>query len=261
MSHNAVTSAFGTSSQTERKSRRSAKSRKSRGQRRLQLEQLEGRWLLHGGLDWQPFDDPNPDLVNVRLTALLTPSAADTATAVPTSLTHVDQNSQFHLEVWAQDISSSSNGGIGGGHVTLTDTAQASQALALDHSDLFNLFPSGAISADGWQVQSFGGGTLGEKVGEDYLPVGIAPNWARLGSVQYQVTGTGQIDIESTLGQFEFSIWGVGSIPNARVDYGSLSLTINAEPISVVVPEVTIASHPTAPVSGFQSYRNQASTS
>ncbi len=252
MSHHVKTSAFGTGSQSHRKTRKPAKARKARWQRRLQMEQLEGRWLLDGSLDWQSSDDP---LISIQLTALASPSEVDTATAVPTSLTHVDPNSEFHLEIWVQDVNSEAGTGIVGGYVTLSDTTQATEALSFDHGGIFNLgdpaepensLTSGTINNEQFRVEDFGGGTMGvEQDDGTYLGVGIAPNWARLGYVTYLVTGTDQITIASQPGELPFALWALpdgtgGNVDNEDVDYGALSLSINP---STTLPTINVGDH------------------
>ena len=187
--------------------------------RRLVLEPLENRLLLHGG---DGLDDPLPMLdngqdllVDVQLAALLGPSVSDAAGSLPESLTEVAADTTFYIEVWVQDIHS--NVGITGGSVDLSYTTAAADAQALYHGSTFTFSKSGTIDDPASLVTNFGGGTLTGGLG-------VAPNWARLGYVQYQATAEQPILFALAPGTLQFSLFTKGNVPVAQTNFGTLAL-------------------------------------
>jgi len=167
---------------------------------------------------------PLPPLVDLQLAALGAPSDSDAAVALPASITEIAAGSDFFLEIWSQDLRS--NGGIMGGYVTLTDTAAAAEARALSHGGVFTDQTSGTINNAQWRVENFGGETVSAEQG-------VAPNWARLGYVRYEAVAGGEIVFATVPGDTQFSLLGMGSVANDRINFGTYSLA--------VVPEVAIA--------------------
>ena len=71
------------------------------------------------------------------------------------------------------------------------------------------MFASGTINNPAGRVANFGGGTLAGGLG-------ISPNWARLGYVQYVASAGGEIDFQSAPGDMQFSLSAVGNCRTTR---------------------------------------------
>jgi hypothetical protein len=102
--------------------------------------------------------------------------------------------------------------GITGGYVDVNYTTGAADAVSVFNLD-FDLEPSGKIDVPG-VVQDLGGGTLAGGRG-------IAPQWARLGYVQFTAAQSAQATFELDAGTLEFSRFGAGSVSWDLVDFGT----------------------------------------
>ncbi len=117
--------------------------------------------------------------MDVQLVAVTVPTGSSAAAVLPDSITQIDVGDEFFIEIWMQDISVGT--GVTGGYVTLSNTTPAAEARALDHGGVFTMFADGTINNAQSRVENFGGGTLS-------AGLGVSPNWARLGYVQYVAT-------------------------------------------------------------------------
>jgi len=172
--------------------------------------------------------------IDVQLVAVQTPSGSDTAAALPPSLTEVAANETFYVEIWVQDVSSGV--GVTGGQVNLSYTTASTDAVALDHGDTFNMFAAGTIHDAGGLVANFGGGTLNG--GE-----GVAPNWARLGYVEYSMTEEQPVLFQLSPGALQFSIFNGGNASGDEVNFGTLQL--NALPSTALTIDFNAPGSPT----------------
>jgi PKD repeat protein/fibronectin type 3 domain-containing protein len=213
--------------------------RTSQRRRQLMLELLESRRLLHGGYGMDApltFLDEGQDLlIDVQLAARLAPSASDAASSLPESIAEVAADATFYVEVWVQDVGS--NVGVTGGSVDLSYTTTTADAVALFHGSAFPLFTSGTINDPAGLVTDFGGGTLAGGLG-------VAPNWARLGYVQYHAAAEQPILFALAPGTLQFSLSTKGNVPAEQINFGTLALNssqVNDPPVLSDVPEaVTI---------------------
>jgi len=162
--------------------------------------------------DQQAQQDPR---VDVQLVAVTVPTGSSAAAVLPDSITQIDVGGEFFIEIWVQDISVGT--GVTGGYVTLSNTTAATEARALDHGGVFTMFADGTINNAQSQVENFGGGTL-------TAGLGVSPNWARLGYVQYAATAAGAIVLELAPGDLQFSLFGLGNVLDDDVNFGTRTL-------------------------------------
>jgi hypothetical protein len=120
--------------------------------------------------------------VSVQVVAVAAPSGAG-STILPSSLDMVALGSTYYVEIWVQDRLTPGVG-ISGGKVDVNYTTAVADAVNVFNLD-FDMFPDGAIDDPNGLVKNLGGGTMAGGRG-------IAPQWARLGYVEFVATDLGQ---------------------------------------------------------------------
>jgi hypothetical protein len=151
------------------------------------------------------------EAVGVQVVAVAAPSATG-ATALPSSLDMVALGSTYYVEVWVQDRMLP-GAGISGGKVDVHYTTAVADAVNVFNLN-FDMFPDGVIDDPNGLVKNLGGGTLtGGR--------GIAPQWARLGYVEYVATDLGPATFELSPGSLAVSRFGGGNVPWNLVDLGT----------------------------------------
>ncbi|TVS18383.1 MAG: PKD domain-containing protein, partial [Planctomycetaceae bacterium] len=149
--------------------------------------------------------------VGVQVIAVASPSAPG-ANVLPVSLGTVSLGSTYFVEVWVQDRLLPGVG-IAGGKVDMHYTAAVADAVTVVNQD-FDASPGGVIDPASGHVQDLGGETpTGGR--------GIAPQWARLGYVEFVATDLGEASFELSPGSLAFSRFGVGNVPWDLVDLGA----------------------------------------
>ncbi len=151
------------------------------------------------------------EAVGVQVVAVAAPSAAG-ATTLPSSLDMVALGSTYYVEVWVQDRMLP-GAGMSGGKVDVNYTTAVGDAMNVFNLN-FDMFPDGVIDDPNGLVKNLGGGTL---TGGQ----GIAPQWTRLGYVEYVATDLGEATFELGPGSLPFSRFGVGNVPWDLVDLGA----------------------------------------
>ena len=168
-----------------------------------------------------PASDPVDPQVDVRLVAVASPTVANSLAALPESLAEVKAGSTYYLEIWVQDAADPGVG-VTGGCVDVVYTTAAADALGLTHGTALNLFARGTINDAAGLVDDFGGATL-------TAGVGLAPGWARLGSIRCVASAAGQTDFDLLPGVLQFSRHGEGNVAWEDVALGGLALTVLPE--------------------------------
>ncbi len=173
------------------------------------------------------------EAVGVQVVAVAAPSPAG-STALPSSLEMVARGSTYYVEVWVQDLLTPGVG-ISGGNVDVNYTTAVADAVNVFNLD-FDMFPDGVIDDPNGLVKDLGGGTM--EGGR-----GIAPQWARLGYVEFVATELGPATFELGSGGLPFSRFGVGNVPWDLVDLGT---TIVVDQIGGARIDMTIVHEPSA---------------
>jgi Tol biopolymer transport system component len=162
--------------------------------------------------DWTFETSEHEDsLVGVQMVAVAAPSAV-AAAALPSSLETVALGSTYYVEIWVQDRWVPGVG-ITGGKVDLGYTTAVADALNVVNLD-FDMFPDGVIDDANGLVRDLGGGRLDGGLG-------IAPQWTRLGYVEFVATDVGQATFELSAGSMQFSRFGAGTVAWDLVDWGT----------------------------------------
>jgi hypothetical protein len=148
--------------------------------------------------------------LGLQLVVVGSPSAAG-STELPSGLGSVSWGSTYYVEVWVQDRVVPGVG-ITGGYVDVNYTTGAADAVSVFNLD-FPLEPGGTIDVPG-VVTDLGGGTLAGGRG-------IAPQWARLGYVQFTAAQLAQATFELECRNLALRRFGAGSVPWDLVDFGT----------------------------------------
>jgi hypothetical protein len=169
-------------------------------------------------------------VVEVRPVILESQSPADTAAALPTTQSYVNEGQPFYCEVWAQTSHAS---GLSSVSFDLSFDPGIVMATGLTHSVLFSGLTNGAIDNGNGVVQD----VSGSHVGPCTDAIGVAPNWARvaiieLNSVGYMATSlqTGPTGMPA----FGSAICGVGDIDPAQIQYGGVAVEFGDAEIPTV---------------------------
>jgi hypothetical protein len=137
---------------------------------------------------------PVPD-VALQLIALENPSGLDTTTdpaALPNQITAGGGCANtFVLELWASDVGST-NTGLLGFYVDVDYDPLVFAATGLIHGELFDQFTEGTIVAPAGMVTNFGGFS--------FSPLGLEPQWVKLGHVEFMTLSDDLSSITSGLG-------------------------------------------------------------
>ncbi len=152
--------------------------------------------------------------MSVQLVARATPSAGDSAAALPAGLTQVAVGGTYTIEVWVQD---SAGIGVTGGLVDINYPQGRVDAGALEHGGVYTTFANGALRELLGRADDLGGGSVA-------AALGATPQWVRLGYFSFEVTGAGPLEFKLSPGQLQFSRYGEGNVAWADVNLGALTL-------------------------------------
>ncbi|MHC4176255.1 MAG: Ig-like domain-containing protein, partial [Planctomycetota bacterium] len=149
--------------------------------------------------------------VDVGLSVVGTPTAGDTAAALPDSIESIDAGETYYAEIWVQD-KSDTGAGISGGTVDVQYTTAIADAIGLDHGGIFTVLTSGTIDDAAGLVDDFGGGSFLDDQG-------IEPNWARLGLIEFSAADAGSVSFSLGQGSLQFGLYpSVGNVDWSLVD-------------------------------------------
>ncbi len=156
----------------------------------------------------------------IALCVLAAPSPTEVATAVPPSLASVAPAAEFYLEVWASDVGDI-NTGLTSAYVDLEFPAEAASVLDIQHGDIFNVFPSGAVAV----------GRVDELGGSDLEGAGIEPRWGRVATVKMNAAAAAQ-EASFTLAPSTSGVasLGRGLIPWEKVGLAGVTVDIGQPP-------------------------------
>jgi len=152
--------------------------------------------------------------MTVRLVARGTPSASDSAAALPTGLTQVAVGGTYTIEVWVQDAAGV---GVTGGLVDLSYPQGRVDAGELQHGGVYTTFAQGTLREPLGRADDLGGGSVA-------AALGATPQWVRLGYFSFQVTSAGPLEFKLSPGQLQFSRYGEGNVAWDAVNLGALTL-------------------------------------
>jgi len=181
---------------------------------RLGLEQLEARLLLDGAID-------------VELAPVPLPSAADTAAALPSTVSEVSVGATFYVEAWIRNADGSPNG-ITGGYVDISYDSSLLTGQGLSNGGIYTVFSSGTIENGAGLVDDLGGNASPGAVdlGDD--------EWVRLGYVEFTAASAGEVDFMVSAAVDGFARAGEGAIAWQDIE-------MNVPPVGLTVLPANVA--------------------
>jgi len=154
------------------------------------------------------------------LEVLLVPvgqASPDDSTTLPTEITTVTIGLNFFIEVWIREHDQVFNGTVGG-YVDVVYDTTLSDGITLIHRD-FDAIPTHLSSIDdpAGRIEEFGGVTLVQGRGN-------APDWARLGIIEFAATQLGMQTLRLEPGVEQFALLGNPDvIPWDQVDLSDVA--------------------------------------
>lgn len=135
----------------------------------------------------------------------------------PTSIRSVSPGGIYYLEVWASDMGPI-NTGLTSAYIDLIYSENETSAQRVIHSEAFNLFPSGLVSAG--QINEIGGSNLPGKLG-------IEPLWVRVAIIEMRANTTPS-SVTHSLAPSTAGVacYGRGLIPWKDIELSSSTVTI-----------------------------------
>jgi len=158
----------------------------------------------------------------IRLVAPANPSPSDVVATLPTSQSYYLNDAVFVVEVWAQ---TSNSNGLSSVSADVSFDPALANLTAITHSTVFGVLTHGAINNLSGLVDDLSGSHLGPCT--DAL--GVAPNWARVATLDASAMASGVLTFQSAAtgsAVYNTSLCGVGDIPDAQVAFGSVTVTL-----------------------------------
>ena len=175
------------------------------------------------------FAAASTDVLDVEYAILAAPSAGDTAASLPTSLTDVQIDDTFFVELWMKNQPAGGNG-IVGGYVDMWFDNLILDARAVSSGGAYTNFAQAEIGEFGSSVQLGGLADYGViDLGDD--------EWVRLGYIEFTAVGEGTNWFMTGGGMDKFARASEGAVEwmDVEMDVPMAELTVETGPPSVSV--------------------------
>ncbi|MBR0238069.1 MAG: right-handed parallel beta-helix repeat-containing protein [Thermoguttaceae bacterium] len=179
-------------------------------------------------------------VVDVRLAAVSTKSASDSASDVPASLEQVAPGDSFFVEIWVRNFNGYENStlcGLTGGYVNMSYNSDLLSVDGVTYGSVFSQLNNMQNASTPGYIDTIGG-TVSPGVmdkGDD--------EWVRLATVAFTATGgEGDAAIESlapSITPYNLTLTSGKTLKNDEIDFGSLNLSISSSLGQLSTPTLT----------------------